>query len=74
MTVSRTFLYNNDTSGKIVESMIDNSNPSLNPSKTSEIIKFTPMGHSPENVVASQVRSSNQERGEDSSPSIVRAH
>lgn len=73
MAVSRTFLYNKDTSGKIVESMIYNSNPSLNPTNPSEK-KLTQMGLSPENVVASQVRSSNQELGENSSSSTGRPH
>ena len=73
MSVSRTFLYNNLTSREIVESMIDNSNPSLNPTNPSEI-KLTPMGLSPENVVASQVRSLNPEQGIDSSPVTVRAY
>lgn len=75
MFVNRSALYNSGFSVPFVNNpRVDEKRPGLNPSKTSEIIKFTPMGHSPENVVASQVRSSNQERGEDSSPSIVRAH
>ena len=74
MPVSRSALYNSEFSGPIVDNLnVVERDPSFNPI-TSEIIKFTPIGHSPENVVASQVSSSNQELGIDSSPATERAH
>ena len=71
---NRSALYNSGFSGPLVgNSNVNNESPGLNPSKTSEI-KFTPIGPSPTEVVASQVRSLNPEQGIYSSPVTVRAY
>lgn len=72
--VNQSALYNSEFSGPLVNnSKVDKNSPGLNPRITSEI-KLTPMGPSPENVVASQVGSSSQERDQNSSSANVRAY
>lgn len=74
MLVNRSALYNPEFSGPFVySSNVVERNPSLNPTKPSEI-KLTPIGHSPTDAEGSQVMSSSQERGENSSHPNVRAH
>ena len=75
MNINQTSLYTPDSS--LVKQVIDNSAVPTSPA--SDVIgaserKLTPMGLSLENVVASQVRSSNQELGIDSSPAPERAY
>jgi hypothetical protein len=71
--LNRSGLYNPEFSKPFVNSPNVNENtPSFNPSNTSEI-KVTPMGKSPENFEASQVKSSNQELAGNSSPETQRA-
>ena len=75
MLVNQSALYNSEFSGPLVgNSNVNNESPGLNPRITSEIIKFTPIGPSPTEVVASQVRSLNPEQRIDSSPVTVRAY
>lgn len=75
MLVNQSALYNSEFSVPFVNNpRVDEKSPGLNPIVTSEIIKFTPIGPSPTEVVASQVRSLNPEQGIDSSPVTVRAY
>jgi hypothetical protein len=72
--VNQTALYNQGVSNAILDSLnlIHDQNPSHNPEKpTNE--KLTPMGKSPENVEASQVKSINQELAGNSSLETQRA-
>jgi hypothetical protein len=59
---NQSFLYN-QASEQVVKEC---NGPSFNPGNTTEI-KLTPMGKSPENVEASQVKSINQELAGNSS-------
>ncbi len=71
---NRTSLYNKGVSNAILDSLnlIHDQNPSHNPGKpTNE--KLAPIGHSPENVEASQVESLNQELAGNSPSATERA-
>jgi hypothetical protein len=70
---NRSALYNSGFSVPFVNNpRVDEKRPGLKPSKTSEI-KFTPIGRSPTDAEGSQVMSSSQEQGENSSHPNERA-